>query len=200
LLLKQGLLFSACILHKCGSTHWLLSIYQQHLSRHKVEKISRPQARQSFPEQGLNFAFVAPSARLAPAETVAKSEKALDRVLHDDTYFKFAIVRHPWARLISGYRDKYLTNCSANRTCMSQQYKVPLDLTKTEPASLDEFLEALLTVPLPRLNYHFRPSSVACEVGRVPYDYIADLSLSRFIPSLNSSGPLSCCFCHCDVF
>ena len=40
-------------------------------------------------------------------------------------YFKWAIVRHPWDRLVSSYRSKYEGQCNYSTACMESRFRVP---------------------------------------------------------------------------
>ena len=41
--------------------------------------------------------------------------------------------------------------------------------------TLDEMQEHFLTIPTEQINEHFRPMTHMCEIGHIPYDYIADV-------------------------
>ena len=40
--------------------------------------------------------------------------------------FKFAIVRHPWDRLVSSFRSKYEGQCNYSTACMESRFRVLL--------------------------------------------------------------------------
>jgi len=40
-------------------------------------------------------------------------------------YFKWALVRHPWDRLVSSYRSKYEGQCNYSTACMEAKFRVP---------------------------------------------------------------------------
>ncbi len=56
------------------------------------------------------------------------------KVIDDPSYFKFAIVRHPWSRIVSGFRSKYLGGDSnSSRVVFSKRYAIvstPCDLSQ----------------------------------------------------------------------
>lgn len=97
-----------------------------------------------------------------------------ESIIRDPAVFKWAIVRHPWARLVSGYRSKYEGSCNFDRICLRNTWKVPVD-RKGGIVTFHEFVEALGTVPPASLNGHFRPAYLLCELNRIPYDFIGEL-------------------------
>ena len=161
--------FAACIVLQAGHTHWLQAIYNQRVDPdrlrfdHEVNNNSSLLSRTSYPDASLVFA--SPS-----------TSQALNNVMTDDRMFKFAVVRHPWVRFVSAYRDMYLERCHGDRTCLFDQYGVPLYLAITNIATLDEVLEALLSLSWRAMNAHFRPAAISCDVQHTPYNYIADIS------------------------
>jgi hypothetical protein len=101
-------------------------------------------------------------------------------VVNNATYFKFAVVRHPWSRLVSAFREKYAVYCQFNRTCFSTRYKVPIALNDESSSSLGnltltELLEVLVTMDVQHIDVHFRSSAYLCEIGELPYDFIGGL-------------------------
>ena len=54
-------------------------------------------------------------------------------------------------------------------------YDISISAGKDGPLTLDEMLEHFLTIPTEQINEHFRPMTHMCEIGHVPYDYIADV-------------------------
>jgi hypothetical protein len=102
-------------------------------------------------------------------------EAAATKILNDPSFFKFTVVRHPWSRIVSGYLQKYVLLCEKDRHRFKQQYAHNIDDSLREPMTLTELLLALVHEPHPKINPHFRPSAELCDVGRTPYDFIADV-------------------------
>ncbi len=126
-------------------------------------------------------------------------ELEAEAVIRDPKYFKFAIVRHPWIRLSSMFQDKYVDICKKQRDCFGVRFHLPALLKKDKllPVSFHEFVEALSMLAHADMNIHFLPSTLLCEIGTIPYNYIGELEnleemdyLSHFIgsPKLFTEG------------
>jgi hypothetical protein len=79
--------------------------------------------RQSFPKYSLFFRYKLRQYEHDGADfhheipyTVMEERAAT--VINDPIYFKFAVVRHPWDRIVSGYRSKYINICRSDRKCL----------------------------------------------------------------------------------
>ena len=166
--------YFACLVPKCGTTSWLELIFKTHLSEAEMgdktsHGISFLHRRKSYDEYGLFF-------RHRGQKSTKPHEVGARNVLNDPSYFKFAIVRHPWTRIVSGFQNKYIENCGGKRTCFKNRFVSTIDANLSLPVTLTEFLLALLQQPIIEMNRHFRPSSHMCDVGRYPYDFIGDLA------------------------
>ena len=66
-----------------------------------------------FPEHGL---MGRPKATFASESAFLTAEHMALEVINDALYFRFAIVRHPWDRFVSAFRDKVRPahNCSVS--------------------------------------------------------------------------------------
>ena len=80
-----------------------------------------------------------------------------------------------FTRFVSGYRDKYVMACNSSRTCFKKKFLIPIDDSITSPLTMTELLRAFLAVPLSRINGHFRPQWWLCQLGEIPYTFIADI-------------------------
>lgn len=103
-----------------------------------------------------------------------KDGKLAEAVLNDPAYFKFAVVRHPWKRLVSAYRSKYEGQCNFQRFCMSKEFDLPVG-EHSDFLSFHEFVSALASQDVAEMNSHFRPMVYMCELNRIKYDFVADL-------------------------
>ena len=103
-------------------------------------------------------------------------EKQAEFVLNDPAYFKFAVARHPWTRIVSGYRSKYVRICKEQRECLEKKFSFPgRPALKSKPISFHEFVETLAMMDARAINEHFRPFHLLCEFGKINYTYIGEL-------------------------
>jgi hypothetical protein len=204
--------FFLCAVPKCGSTSWLELVYKMHLGEEQLNDLMKRgstwmHGHLSFPEQGLMFRPHAPprpggglvwegdAGRLFKfsQEERLQEERTID-VLNNQTYFKFAVVRHPWNRLVSGYLQKYVSRCKKNRRCFHDKFSPQIDVNLLIPLTLTELLLALEHEPHHQINQHFRPTVEICDVGRIPYDFIADMEnpahIAYLLERIKSPYPL----------
>jgi hypothetical protein len=175
--------FFACLVPKCGSTGWLHLIYQMHLNETQFANQSANHdvlhSHTSYPENGLVFRprYVVASSRLKKDFRFAANYTAIEErsvsMINNASVFKFAIVRHPWNRLVSGYLQKYVSWCGKDRKCL-RRYAARINYRLNTTVTLTELLLALLHEDHIQLEIHFRPTVHMCDVGRIPYDFIAD--------------------------
>ena len=116
------------------------------------------------------------------APTRKRHERISIRAINDPNYFKFAIVRHPWKRVISAFRNKFMSHCRADRHCFATHYQLRGLLStpqakNNEPVTFHEFAEVLAShhTKGDLLNAHFRPTATLCEVDNIQYNYIGEL-------------------------
>jgi len=100
--------------------------------------------------------------------------------------FSFTVIRNPWTRLVSGYRDKL--NSTARVTWKHgkvtlyilnnyRDRKITLNQIKDEglyPTFL-EFLRYLVDEQIPKVNDHFKPQYYMLGLEDVKYDFIGAL-------------------------
>ncbi len=84
-------------------------------------------------------------------------------------------MRHPWSRLVSGFRNKYHKHCNGSRTCFRNMYGIRIRTKIETPLTLDELLQHFLSIPRHEVNEHFRPATDMCEIGDIAYDVVVDL-------------------------
>ena len=97
---------------------------------------------------------------------VEAAEKRAAHVLNSTQFQRFAVVRHPWARLVATFHVA-VTTCSHVRACLKDRYHVPLDGEVTGNVTLNEMLAALLTLHPSQLHESFAPFSDVCELGTI---------------------------------
>ncbi len=122
----------------------------------------------SHDEYGLHFWRVTSP---HPGEALASAA-----LLNNRHVFKWAVVRHPWDRIVSAFRSKYEGQCNRNRTCFRNEFALPTLADGSDPVQFHEFMESLARLRPSKMDPHFRPAHVLCELNRVAYDYIADLT------------------------
>jgi hypothetical protein len=131
---------------------------------------THPYRRDSYDEHGFHF-------RNTLFGGFAEA-RAAEAIINSNTTFRFAVVRHPWERLLSAYRSKYEHACKGSRMCLVSGYNmVHLDRSDPNvPVSFDEFVHALAVQNPLELDHHFRPATTLCELNRIPYDFLLELT------------------------
>lgn len=92
----------------------------------------------------------------------------------------FTIVRHPFERLASAYRDKfelakkyaYIYSHFANKIL---NLASPLEVNKHRRPTFSEFVDYLLRMPVERFNDHWVPYYLHCHVCEMEYDIIGKM-------------------------
>jgi len=92
----------------------------------------------------------------------------------------FTIVRHPFERLVSAYRDKfelakkyaYVYSHYANKVL---NLSSPLQVAKHRRPTFSEFVNYLLRVPVDKFNDHWVPYWLHCHVCEMEYDIIGKM-------------------------
>jgi hypothetical protein len=124
-------------------------------------------------------------------------EDRITELMNSRAIFKFAIVRHPWTRLISSFIAKYQSRCKSNRQCFRDDFFPSLSTVETSPVSLTELLALMIhNVAQGRPNdRHFMPTSEICSIGSVPYDFIGDVEntahMDFLLTRIRTDKPLS---------
>eukprot|EP00053_Salpingoeca_punica_P014508 m.131852 g.131852 ORF g.131852 m.131852 type:complete len:372 (-) comp16474_c2_seq1:269-1384(-) len=175
--LSESNKFFGCFMPKAGCTSWLKYLKEQLLGM-SFDTRSPPSVVYS---RG-----TANATRLYFRNTMSGEDTTRFQrdVFLNPEIFKFAVVRHPWERLVSGFRSKYEGRCNFSRRCIARRFSVPVynesrpgHLTPTTPLSFHEFVQALARVPHRRKNHHFQPQAMLCELSTIPYDFVAELDL-----------------------
>jgi hypothetical protein len=158
----------ACLAPKCGSTNWFHYLLRAHLPSEKIDHIFNNSnfrhAKLNYPEYGLR--------------QHRGYHDLLYQSLLDPSVFKFAVVRHPWRRLISAYKDKFLGECEGSRQCFRKTYMPTLSASGPSSVTLSEMLLAMQKAAGPSgegsVDMHFRQITKRCS-PTFPFDFIGDL-------------------------
>ena len=94
------------------------------------------------------------------------------------SWTKVALTKHPWLRLLSSFRAKWLGIAKRDPSYFRRHYQ--LDLRKEDPRNVTfgTFLTYLLTVPMEKRDRHFRATHSICGHGFVRYDRVVDLMIN----------------------
>ena len=113
------------------------------------------------------------------------AESIQDKLKH---YFKFMVVRHPFERIISAYRDKFQTRNPFTQH-FQQKYGRKIirefrhnatdeSLRYGNDVRFEEFIQYIISMSKhgTRLNPHWRPYTEICFPCLIHYDYIGKLN------------------------
>lgn len=96
------------------------------------------------------------------------------------TYFKFVVVRHPFERLLSAYREKLAGQNAAyqrglGRAIVRRYRKQPSDgsLSLGDDVTFGEFVRYVIDVDPGERDDHWLKVGSVCDPCRVGYDYVA---------------------------
>lgn len=106
------------------------------------------------------------------------------------SYFKFMFVRHPFARLVSAYRHRILSN----RTDLQMRYGRKIvrkyrwnqkNTITTGDVKFREFVRYLIDTPTESMNLHWKPIFESCFPCMIQYDFIGSMEhLERDVAAL----------------
>jgi len=145
-----------CWIHKVASSSWSKVFF--HLKGLDVPSSRLHEAAQRF--------------TLSAANTNLETSMANSLV--------FTIVRHPFERLVSAYRDKfelakkyaYVYSHFANKIL---NLTSPLQMTRHRRPTFSEFVDYLLREPVEKYNDHWIPYWLHCHVCEMEYDIIGKM-------------------------
>lgn len=177
--------YLGCVIPKVGCTSWLHYLRRSSLPDDEFEEASRfGYMPKSFDEYGLHF-----------RTTKMTDLRAFEGIANNKTFFKWAVVRHPWRRLVSGFRSKYEGECNFRRQCLVERFNIPLPETSIDTVvTFHEFVLALARVDPEKLDRHFRPAFILCELDRVPYNFIGDLHSPQHMDHISNMSGFSTTF------
>lgn len=123
--------------------------------------------------------------RLGAHSNTADVNKAVTR---GETILSFAVVRNPWTRLVSGYRDKLSGEVTPGRPAfrgvarrIAQEMNLRDNITSsgTHP-TFNQYLRWLLDNP-DKLNDHFTPQYLQLCIPSARYDFVIPLEYSSVL-------------------
>lgn len=98
-------------------------------------------------------------------------------ILNGNEYFKFAIVRNPWSRIVSAYLSKFVKPKSlewfAKEVVDAVHLKKGIEPDYQQRITFRQFLDYLCESKDEDLNVHWKPQS--CFLGDTKYDFIGKL-------------------------
>lgn len=151
-----------CPVSKAGSTTWKFILLKVHDSNYvqpkKTVKVHWPGTLRKYGMQYL------------PSYTPAEAEDRLER------YFKYLMVRHPFDRIVSAYRDKMLQpdeECYQQEVLAVVKENVRKDQNDNSTIKFDEFVKFLLVLDPLTMDRHWMPIYYLCQPCYVKFDYIA---------------------------
>eukprot|EP00092_Neocalanus_flemingeri_P001473 GFUD01001571.1.p1 GENE.GFUD01001571.1~~GFUD01001571.1.p1 ORF type:complete len:397 (+),score=102.82 GFUD01001571.1:352-1542(+) len=122
-----------------------------------------------------------PASRLHEAAqhfSLSSSNTKLDTSISNSLVF--TIVRHPFERLVSAYRDKFelakkYAYVYSMYTSKILSLASPLEVRHTRRPTFSEFVDYLLRVPVVQFNDHWVPYWLHCHVCEMEYDIIGKM-------------------------
>jgi hypothetical protein len=183
--------YVACVVGGCGSDRWTRQMLASHLLEQDLLELQSDES--VFQHTEVDFAKWSLFHRIPPS-----------RIYHSQEYFRFAVVCHPWRRLIEAYRDTYLLVCHADRDCFQRLFVRSIAVDRSSPLTLLELIQSLLedrqsSAEASQVfrnvnNKHFASISSQCGVGALPYDYIGNIDssedMAHILSKINTSVPL----------
>ena len=113
--------------------------------------------------------------------------RAANNASLEDEIFSFAVVRNPWTRLVSGYRDKLSSELTQGRSFGSMAHLISSEMNKIDNITSDprhptfnQYLRWLVD-NLDRSNDHFTPQYEILYIPGATYDYILPLEYSNLL-------------------
>jgi hypothetical protein len=91
-------------------------------------------------------------------------------ILSEPSFFKFAIVRNPYSRLLSCYLDRILTKSS--RPSRNFRHFLQAQGVDPDPLTFDIFIRAVCKQASPRMNAHWRVQYDDLCFPEVDFDFI----------------------------
>jgi hypothetical protein len=99
----------------------------------------------------------------------SKSKVVRKKVI--DEYFKFTVVRHPYARSVSAFNDKII-DASGYQEVVRNRIKYGVKDTREVNKIFDDFLTSLERTNVMSLNYHFSCQTCLMAIKPEKLDYI----------------------------
>ena len=127
-------------------------------------------------------------------------EEEIRAIFADRGYFRFAVVREPFDRLVSAYLEKFVTNrrgkvqhvATGPVIAAVRGLEAPSQKDHARGITFREFVEHVTDQPFHRLDPHWRPQSDYFRV--IPFDHlygVEDLDMLQHDLSLHCGEPIS---------
>jgi len=97
----------------------------------------------------------------------------LEEILTGGEFFKFCIVRNPYARVISAFRNKIVGGAPEKKLIL-RALGLPIEDLK-QPVSMDEFVRVICATPERRMNLHWMPQHLVSCATTVRMDFIGHM-------------------------
>lgn len=126
---------------------------------------------------------------ISPLLSPLDLEDSFDHYLNNKEYFKFAFVRNPYTRVLSGYLDKIVTNQVAKKKILPS-----FGLKPTDELSFLEFLQILKNQSFDEMNPHWRPQHILLGAENINLDFIGkqetfDNDLKKILAIIHNENP-----------
>jgi hypothetical protein len=125
--------------------------------------------------EGRNIREILPAAIHAkensPLMSPADSLSTFHDFFHSQTAFRFAFVRHPYSRLLSGYLEK-INHRSTVGSGYNAHVHRQLGLPDDGAVSFEQFVRAVHKSAPEMLNGHWRPAHLLTAPNVIDYDFI----------------------------
>ena len=160
---KRSLLI--CVLPKCGSTSW-----------HKLARDIRDPA-----SIGLKFGWQNRQKNMEISQELNPIDGV--RILKEKNAFRGIAVRHPFAKLISGWNER-LQSGDTYGSFMLEAYprmqKYASDKDPNHSIAFEDLMEYIADYgnDAENLDYHFKPMQSLCRPCLYPYNYVLKLETS----------------------
>ncbi|KAA8494812.1 Carbohydrate sulfotransferase 11 [Porphyridium purpureum] len=127
-----------------------------------IYKNPTPKEIKYFIENSLNKQILQELRLLKPRERQS--------IINDPSWFKVAVVRNPYTRVLSAYLEKILQG--------KFHFQNAKDVKSIDDWTFEKYVEALITYPNV-LNEHFREQATMCAFRYIEYDVIAKIETLR---------------------
>lgn len=155
-----------CWVHKAASTSWNKIFIQ-------------------LAEKALNRTLIIPERNLHEAAAIFRPPgEGIDQLISKSLLFM--VVRHPFERLVSAYRDKfelgskfdfiylsYAADILKIRYTGGTDVKKKAKLSKLPRPSFVQFIDYLLRTDVRKYNTHWRPYWIHCNICKIQFDIFA---------------------------